>query len=135
MVARQRPANDLALVLRTYSRGNKTTRIFLTMTEPQFGFDPGILNLRLNQITQYFLFSLFSPHLPLFYWAIKQNNVIARHCELHHSEKLLAQAAETGQPSSLAGHFWRQRLAADTMAGLTVLEYLADRGDRRDATH
>ncbi len=72
--------------------------------------------------------------LPIFffsYWAIKRGAKITLRPNASYAnlKKLLAQAAETGQPFhlSLGTSGVSDSAAADTMAGLTVLEYLADR--------
>lgn len=77
------------------------------------------------------LFLFFLPVFLFAYWAIKRGakitlRNIASYATL---KKLLAQAAETGQPFhlSLGTSGVSDSAAADTMAGLTVLEYLADR--------
>jgi uncharacterized protein DUF6754 len=77
------------------------------------------------------LFLFFLPVSYFSYWAIKRGaNITLRPIASYATlKKLLAQAAETGQPFHLSlGTFGvSDSAAADTMAGLTVLEYLADR--------
>lgn len=77
------------------------------------------------------LFLLFLPPFFFAYWAVKRGMLIALRPIAGYEalKRLLAQAAEAGRPVHLsigiAGIGSRE--TADTMAGLTVLDYLADR--------
>ncbi len=77
------------------------------------------------------LFLFFLPFFFFAYWAVKRGlkislRPIASYAAL---QSLLAQSAETGQPVhvSLGVSGIADQFTADTMAGLTTLEYVADR--------
>ncbi len=84
-----------------------------------------------DQARQLVLLLLFLPLFFFAYWAVKRGlkislRPIASYTAL---QSLLAQSAETGQPVhvSLGVSGIADQFTADTMAGLTTLEYVADR--------
>ncbi len=88
--------------------------------------------IALDQARMLVLFLIFLPPFFFLYWAVKRGlvHVSLRPIAAYDSFKaLLARAAETGQPVhlSLGIAGIGDQHTADTTAGLTVLEYVADR--------
>lgn len=84
------------------------------------------------QARQLVLFLLFLPLFAFAYWAIKRGMTISLRTIPGYATltQLLTQSAETGRPVhvSLGVHGIADASTADTMAGLTTLEYIAERG-------
>lgn len=87
--------------------------------------------IALQQAEQLAVFLAFLPLFFFSYWAIKRGAQFSLRpiAAFDALKKLLAQSAEAGQPVhlSLGTGGIGDASTADTMAGLTVLEYLADR--------
>ncbi|MBI5650946.1 MAG: hypothetical protein HZC40_10965 [Chloroflexi bacterium] len=84
-----------------------------------------------EQARQLALFLVFLPLFFFTYWTIKRGLTISLRPIPSYAalQRLLSQAAETGQPVhvSLGIAGVADQFTADTMAGLTTLEYVADR--------
>ncbi|MBI5303502.1 MAG: hypothetical protein HY868_15315 [Chloroflexi bacterium] len=85
-----------------------------------------------DQARQLVLFLLFLPLFAFAYWAVKRGMVISLRAIPGYAAltQLLTQSAETGRPVhlSLGISGIADAFTADTMAGLTTLEYVAERG-------
>lgn len=91
-----------------------------------------LLGAQPAQAYQLVLFLLFLPLFAFAYWAVKRGMTIALRPLPGYAAlaRLLTQSAETGRPVhvSLGISGIADRFTADTLAGLTTLEYVAERG-------
>ncbi len=87
--------------------------------------------IELKQAQQLALFLIFLPIFFFAYWAVKRGAQLSLRAIPAYDalKRLLAQSAEAGRPVhlSLGTGGIGDQATADTMAGLTVLEYVADR--------